>query len=561
MMPHTGTAFVSAAGTARADAAEPVPPGPADLLLTAARIHTVDAARPLVEAVAVRGGLIACAGSRREVSALRGPGTRLLDLGEATVIPGIVDAHLHLLGLGEALGDVDLTGAASYEEVVARVIARARTARPGTWIRGRGWDQNTWPERRLPTAEPLSRAVPDHPVLLGRVDGHAVLGNARALALAGITAATPDPAGGLVVRGSDGAPTGVLVDNAAALLRRVVPPPTAEETRATILAAIAEAHRWGLTGVHDPGVAGSTLAAYEELAREGRFDLRDYVMLSGDGASLTAALARGPRTALYGGRLRVRAIKLFADGALGSRGAALLEDYDDEPGNRGLVLTDGEEIRRVAIEALRHGFQLCTHAIGDRANRLVLDAYAVALAAVAAPDHRFRVEHAQVLSEVDVPRFAALGVIPSVQTSHQAADMPWATDRLGPERARGAYAWRALRDTGVVIPNGSDAPVEPVNPMLGFHAAVTRQDPDGRPAGGWHPAQRLTREEALASMTIWPAFASFLERVSGSLTPGKVADFTVLDQDIMTVAPEAILETQVLMTVLGGQIVYQRSPR
>jgi predicted amidohydrolase YtcJ len=550
-----------AAPSTAAPPGPPTVPSPAELILTAAQIHTVDPVRRTVAALAVRDGRVLFAGSLHEALALRGPATRLLDLGHATVIPGIVDAHLHLLGVGEALGDLDLTGAASYEDVIARVVARAATARPGTWIRGRGWDQNTWPGQQLPTAGPLSDAVPGHPVVLGRVDGHAVLGNARALALAGITAATSDPAGGRVVRDPGGAPTGVLVDNAVALLRRVVPPLTPEETRAAILAAIAEAHRWGLTGVHDPGVAASTLAAYEELAREGRFDLRDYVMVSGDGATLQAALARGPQTGLHGGRIDVRAIKLFADGALGSRGAALLEDYSDEPGNRGLVLTGGDEIRRVAVEALRHGFQLCTHAIGDHANRLVLDAYAAALDAVPTPDHRFRVEHAQVVSDADLPRFAALGVIPSMQAGHQAADMGWVADRLGPARARRAYAWRSLRDTGVVIPNGSDAPVAPINPMLGFHAAVTRQDAEGRPAGGWFPAERLTREEALASMTLWPAFASFTERVSGSLTPGKIADLTVLDQDIMTVAPEGILETQVLMTVLGGQIVHQRSPR
>ena len=549
------------AGPARGQNVGAGPAAPADLIVTAAHIYTVDPDRPTVQAFAVRGGLIVFAGSVREAMTLEGPRTRMLDLGDRTVIPGIVDAHLHLLGVGNALRFVDLTGAASYDEVIRRVAARAREARPGEWIRGRGWDQNRWPGRQLPGEAPLSRAVPDHPVLLTRVDGHAVLGNARALELAGVTAATPDPPGGRIVRGAGGAPTGVFVDNAEALLTRAVPPPSSAETRAAILAALAEVHRWGLTGIHDPGVTTTTLDLYEELARAGRFDLRDYVMITGDSADLATAFARGPQNALYGGRLWVRAIKLYADGALGSRGAALLEDYSDEPGNRGLLVTDTNEVRQVAIAALRHGFQVCTHAIGDRGNRLTLDAYQAALDTVPTADHRFRIEHAQVLSPQDIPRFALLGVIPSMQTSHQTSDMTWAVDRLGWTRVQGAYAWRSLLNTGVVIPNGTDAPVEAINPLIGFHAAITREDSSGWPAGGWFPAQRMTREEALESMTIWPAHAAFMEQVAGSLTPGRYADFTVLDQDIMTTAPERILETHVVMTVLGGETVYQRSAR
>ncbi len=535
-------------------------PQPANLIVTAAHIYTVDPDRPTVAAVAVRDGLIAFAGSVREAMALKGPATRLLDLGDATVIPGIVDAHLHLLGLGESLEEVDLRGAASYDEVVARVAARARTAPPGAWIRGRGWDQNRWPVRAFPTEAALSRAVPDHPVVLERVDGHALLLNARALRLAGIVAATPDPPGGRILRYTDGSPTGVLVDNAMDLADRAVPAPSPADVRAAVLAAIDHLHRWGLTGIHDPWVTQPTIAVYEDLARAGRFDLRDYVMIAGDSADLAAAFARGPQDGLYDGRLWLRSIKLFADGALGSRGAALLEPYSDDPGNTGLLVTDTNDIRAVAIAALRHGFQLCVHAIGDRANRLVLDAYQAALDTVPTADHRFRIEHAQVISPPDLPRFAALGVIPSMQTSHQTSDMTWAMDRLGWTRVQGAYAWRSLLATGVVIPNGTDAPVEPVNPMIGFHAAITRQDATGWPAGGWFPAQRMTREEALEAMTLWPAYAGFMERVSGSLTPGKYADLTVLDRDIMTVAPADVLAAQVVMTILGGRIVYRRGP-
>ena len=551
--------WLAAAAGARAARAQSA--APADLIVTAQHIYTVDPDRPFVRAFAVRDGRIVFAGSEREAMALKGQRTRVLALGDGTVIPGITDAHLHLLGLGMALREVDLTGTRSYDEVIQRVAAHARTVKSGEWISGRGWNQNAWPDTRFPTHDALSRAVPDNPVVLERVDGHAVLANARALEAAGVTAATPDPTGGRIVRNADGSPTGVFVDNAMSLVYRVVPDLSRDATRAAILAAVAEVNRWGLTGAHDAGVGGATLDLYEELARGGRFNLRDYVMVAGDSADVAHAYQRGPQSALYDGRLWVRAIKMYADGALGSRGAALLEDYSDEPGNRGLFVTDTMVLRAAAVAALRHGFQLCIHAIGDHANRMVLDAYEAALDSVPTADHRFRIEHAQILHHQDIPRFAALGVIPSMQTSHQTSDMYWAVNRLGWTRAEGAYPWRSLLATGVVIPNGTDAPVEQVNPMIGFHAAITRQDADGWPAGGWFPAQRMTREEALESMTIWPAYAGFMEHVAGSLKAGKYADFVVLDQDIMTVAPERILETQVVMTVLGGETVYERTPR
>ncbi|MGD0992049.1 MAG: amidohydrolase [Gemmatimonadales bacterium] len=561
MRRSTRTLLCWLAAAAGSRAARAQGPSPADLIVTAQHIYTVDPVRPVVGAFAVRDGRIVFAGSEREAMALKGPRTRLLALGDRTVIPGITDAHLHLLGVGTALRQVDLTGTRSYDEVIQRVVARAHELKAGEWIGGRGWNQNAWPDTRFPTHDALSRAVPDNPVVLERVDGHAVLANARAMEAAGVTAATPDPAGGRLARNPDGSPTGVFVDNAMDLVWRVVPPPSRDETRAAILAAVAEVNRWGLTGVHDPGVGTTTIDLYEELARAGRFSLRDYVMVDGDSADVARAFQRGPQSALYDGHLWVRAIKQWADGALGSRGAALLEDYSDEAGNRGYYVTDSATILATAISALRHGFQLCVHAIGDRANRMVLNVYEEALDSAPTADHRFRIEHAQIVTHEDIPRFAALGVIPSMQTSHQTSDMYWAMNRLGWTRVQGAYAWRSLLNTGVIIPNGTDAPVERVNPMIGFHAAITRQDADGWPAGGWFPAQRMTREEALEAMTIWPAYAGFMEGVAGSLTPGKYADFTVLDQDIMTVAPERILATNVVMTVLGGQTVYERSGR
>jgi predicted amidohydrolase YtcJ len=535
--------------------------GPADLVITAGRIYTADAARPVVQAVAVRGGRIVFAGSAAEAATLRAPTTRVLDFPRGTVIPGMVDAHAHLLGLGQALRAVDLTGTRSYDEVVARVAERARTARPGEWIVGRGWNQNEWADTRFPTHDALSAAVAGNPVYLVRVDGHAALANARAMAAAGIAAGTRDPDGGRIVRDGRGAATGVFVDRAMGLVGRVIPPPSRAQLRDAVLAAIAEANRWGLTGIHDAGVSAAVTDVYEELAREGRYDLRNYVMVSADSTTLARAFARGPQRALYDGRLWLSAIKISADGALGSRGAALLEDYSDEPGNRGLDLVPASFIEGVAERALRGGFQLNVHAIGDRANRTVLDAFEQALRAVPTADHRFRVEHAQVIHRQDIPRFARLGVIPSMQGSHQTSDAAMAMNRLGYTRALGAYAWRQLLNTGVTIPNGSDFPVEAVNPLISFHSAVTRQDANGWPAGGWLPEERMTREEALLSVTLWPAYASFMERETGSITPGKHADFVVLDQDIMACAPERILETQVLMTVLGGRTVYERRDR
>ena len=531
---------------------------PADLIVTNARIHTVDENRPFATAMAVRDGRVLFVGSDRGALVHRGPQTRMLDLEGRTVIPGMTDAHVHLYGLGTALRTVDLVGTRSYQEVIDRVVARAREVPAGTWITGRGWDQNDWPDGRFPSHEALSRAVPNHPVYLTRVDGHASLVNARAMQLAGLTAQTRDPAGGRIERAASRAPTGVLVDRAMDIVSAKIPAADKAEIRAAVLAAIAETNRWGLTGVHDAGVSREVIDVYEELAREGRFSLRNYVMVRLDDAALDHYFARGAQSALYDGRIWIRAIKISVDGALGSRGAALLEPYADEPAHSGLVLVPEERIREVGIRALRGGFQLNVHAIGDRGNRIVLDAFEDALREVPTADHRFRVEHAQILHHQDIPRFAELDVIPSMQAVHQTSDMYWAGNRLGQGRLYGAYAWRSLLETGVVIPNGSDFPVEHVNPLLSFHASISRQDGKGWPTGGWFPEQRMTREEALKSMTIWPAYAAFQEDELGSLTPGKRADFVVLDRDIMTVPRDAVLGTQVLATYIGGVAVYER---
>jgi predicted amidohydrolase YtcJ len=535
--------------------------GPADMIVVNGRVYTVDDSRPMVSAFAVKNGRILFAGSEREVRALAGAKTRVLDVGGATVIPGMVDAHAHLVGLGNSLANVNLAGSQSYAEVISRVVARSKDVKPGEWIFGRGWDQNRWPDKQFPTHEALTRAFPNNPVVLTRIDGHALLANAMAMKAAKITSATPDPSGGRVLRLSDKSPSGVFVDNAQSLINRAEPSPTREQTTKAILAAIAEANRWGLIGIHDAGEPRGIIDIYESLAKQGKYNLRNYVLISDDSADIAHYAAMGPRSDMYDGRVWVRAIKLYADGALGSRGAALLAPYSDDAGNTGLLVSAPSHLERVAELALRKGFQVGVHAIGDRGNRIVLDAYDQALKAVPTADHRFRVEHAQVISPSDIPRFAALGVIPSMQASHQTSDMRWAETRLGPERIKGAYAWRSLLNTGVIIPDGSDFPVEEVNPLISFHSAVSRQDATNWPQGGWYPDQAMTRSEALKAMTIWPAYAGFQEKIMGSITPGKYADFVVLDKDIMTVPASDILATRVESTWIGGKAVYQASRR
>jgi predicted amidohydrolase YtcJ len=558
-MKHLSTYFAVVALAPAVLAAQ----GSADLILTNGKIYTVDNARPRASALAVRGGRVLFVGSDAEARVLAGPSSSVIDLHGATVVPGIIDAHAHLLGLGDKLQRVDLVGSKSYDEVVSRVKEWAKDVKPGTWIQGRGWDQNLWPTRQFPTHEALSRAFPNNPVVLTRIDGHAVLANGKAMELARVTAATADPSGGRIIRLSSGAPSGVFVDRASGLIDRAVPAATREDDRKAILGAIAEANRMGLTGIHDAGEPAAIIGIFEELAKAGNYNLRNYVMLSdpGEPGSATALanpyIQRGPQSALYDGHLWIRAIKLYADGALGSRGAALLAPYSDEPSNSGLLLSTPEHIEAWAEAALRTGFQVNVHAIGDRGNRIVLDAFEAALKNDPKADHRFRIEHAQVLSPQDIPRFAMLGVIPSMQATHQTSDMGWAESRVGPERIQGAYAWRSLLNTGVVVPNGTDFPVEEVNPLLTFHAAVTRQNPSNMPAGGWYPAQKMTREEALQSMTIWPAYAGFQEQILGSLTPGKYADFVILDRDIMQVPDSEILGTRVVSTWIGGKRVYE----
>jgi predicted amidohydrolase YtcJ len=532
---------------------------PADLIVHNARVYTVDPKRPKAEAVAARGDRIVYVGDSRGALVLRGPSTRVIDAGGATVVPGLQDAHGHFTGLGRSLQQLDFRNTTSYGQIVEMVRQAAAKARPGEWILGRSWDQNDWPEKRFPTKEPLDRAAPRNPVYLTRIDGHAGLANSLALQIAGVTRETRDPEGGEIIRDASGEPTGVLIDRAQALVTRRIPPPPREQLIDQILLADRECRRLGLTMVHDAGTSGEIVDLYRRLVDEGRIQTRLYVMLRHSLEELRPHFARGPLLGHAGHRLTVRAIKITADGALGSYGAALLEPYADRPESRGLLTEAPEEIYRKTLEASKSGFQTCIHAIGDRANRIVLDIFErVQREVPGARDLRLRVEHAQILDQADIPRFARLGVIASMQATHATSDMPWAPTRLGPERtAEGAYVWRKLLDTGAIIANGSDFPVEEANPMLGLYAAVTRQDPAGQPPGGWMPDQRMTREEALASFTIHAAYAAHLERELGSLEPGKLADLVVLSKDVMTVPPPEILTTRVLYTIVGGRIVHE----
>jgi predicted amidohydrolase YtcJ len=527
-----------------------------------ATIHTMDAARPKAEALAVRGEHLLAVGSLEEVrAAAKGAQIIEVSLGGMTVLPGLIDAHGHMAGLGSfGLGVLELSSAKTFADVVTAAAAAAKQKQPGEWVLGGRWDHESWNSKQLPSHPQLSGATPDNPVWLRRVDGHAGIANAAALKLAGITRDKESPAGGEILKDDSGEPTGVLVDNAMALVEAKVPPGARGRGEDLLLKAQELCLTAGLTGVHDAGVSPADIQTYQRLESEGKLKIRSYLMVAGP-----YALSYFDRTKPFSGpRVSALAAKLYIDGAMGSRGAWMLEPYADRPvdsaGNpyTGLAVQHPDFIETVARHALEHGYQVCTHAIGDRANREVLDAYERAMKMLSGPhDHRFRIEHAQLLSPADIPRFARLGVIASMQPTHCTSDMRWVEARVGPDRAKGAYAWRSLLDSGAAIAGGSDFPVESHNPFLGIYAAITRQDAEGNPPGGWQPREKLTREEALRLFTLGAAHAAFEEKQKGSLTPGKLADFIVIDRDIMTCEPSGILGAKVLRTVIGGETVFE----
>jgi predicted amidohydrolase YtcJ len=529
---------------------------PADLVLTGGIVITLDPGHPRATAVAVRDGRIVAVGDEAQVKPFLGSATRRMDLAGRAVVPGLTDAHVHVEGLGAALESLDLVGAATREEECRRVAARARTLKPGEWLLGRGWDQNVWPGQQFPTAADLDRVSGRHPVYLTRVDGHAGWANSKALALAGIGAKTPDPTGGRLIRDAEGAPTGVLIDGAQALLTAKIPGPPRVVRKRRLVAGLHACARAGLTEVHDAGVSLEVVGLYKELLREKGLPVRVYVMLRGPGEFLAKGATLRPEVGLGDGMLTIRAIKVVADGALGSRGALLLAPYADEPGSKGLLTVDDGELRRMLPRAIAQGFQVNTHAIGDAANRFVLDAYERAFGGYDGSRYRFRIEHAQVIAPADVPRFKSLGVIPSMQPTHCTSDMRWAEARLGPERVKGAYLWKTLLAQGVPIAGGSDAPVESIAVVPGLYAAVTRQDAQGWPSGGWHPEERVTIEEALAMFATHAAFAAFEEHDRGRVAVGQRADLTVLSRDVTAMAASDILSTTVAATIVGGRIVH-----
>ena len=533
----------------------------ADLIVTGGPVYT--AGTPgTVEALAVRGDRFVRVGRVADVMALEGADTRVIRLPPgAIVVPGLHDAHGHFVGLGESLSQIDLRDTPNQTAIVARIRQRVAGRGDASWVIGRGWDQNDWPDPQWPTRAALDAVAPQTPVYLTRIDGHAAWVNSRALAAAGITSATADPPGGRLLRDASGEPTGVLIDTAQALVEQHIPPASRSQVHDQILLADREARRLGLTMVHDAGAGTPVIDTYRRLSDQGVLGTRLYVMLDSSPATTREWFARGPLIdPAY--KVTVRAVKLYADGALGSRGALLLDDYADEPGTRGLRVTPLDQLAATAEAATRAGFQPCTHAIGDAANREVLNVYEQ----LSRSDRRVRalrprIEHAQILDRSDIPRFGQLGVIASMQPTHCTSDMPWAPARLGAARVEeGAYVWRSLLQSGARLASGSDFPVEHANPMLGFYAAITRQDGHGQPPAGWNPDQRLSRDEALRSFTIEAAYAAHAERDLGSIEVGKLADFVILSRDIMTVPPAEIPATDVRQSFVGGRQVFPVLP-
>jgi predicted amidohydrolase YtcJ len=559
------------------------------LLLVNGKVFTADDTGTLAEAVAVDGERIVAVGTTREIRA-RYTSANVIDLGGRLLTPGFNDAHIHFLNGGLSLMRVDLNGARTLEEAKARVAARVRETPVGAWIGGRGWDHTLW-GGQWPTRQDLDSVAPQHPVILQRVDGHVTWANTLALQKAGITRETKDPEGGEILRDARGEPTGILKETAGALVARIVPQPTREENKEAITRALTEARRYGLTSIQDNS-GYETTKLYRELLREGRLTVR---VAEWQNFEDTVEELKRQRTEFETFKdnplqLRLTALKGYVDGTLGSRTAAMLAPFADDPANSGIPRRPPEELTKMVVERSLHGFQIALHAIGDRANRMALDAFAEAshkddeflrykTAPIEAPGTsnatpasrpattlktrtalaRHRIEHAQVVAPSDFARFRQLGVVASMQPSHAISDKRWAQARLGEYRVLGAYAWHAMRSFGVRVPFGTDWPVEPISPYLGLFAAVTRQSTEGDPVGGWWPQERLSIADAIRCYTAESAYASFEEREKGQLAPGMLADMVVHSRDLLTIRPEEILQTEADITILGGRVVYERS--
>lgn len=521
----------------------------ADLIIYNAKIYTVDENFSKAQSMAIGNGRILAVGSNEEISRRYRTDNRK-DLQGAYVYPGLIDPHSHFLGYGRFLEAANLVGTTSFDAIVETLKEHHRQF-PGEWLVGRGWDQNLWPVQEFPHRSQLDVAFPDTPVLLIRIDGHAAIANTEALRRAGVTSQTIAPGGKVLLR--NGEPTGMLIDKAIELVREKIPPRTVADDINALMLAQANAFAVGLTSVSEAGIDKKYIRLIDSLQQAGQLLIRMYAMLNPNDDNFLAYLADGPYKT---DRLNVRSVKLFTDGALGSRGAKLIEPYSDDPGNSGLLLNTPEFLNEISRAAFDAGFQVNTHSIGDSAVRLMLNIYADILGG--RNDLRWRIEHAQVVHPDDFDFFGKYSIIPSIQTSHATSDMLWAIDRLGPERLKTAYAYSQLLQQNGWLPNGSDFPVEHINPLYGFYAAFARKNHLGLPSEGFQMENALTREQALKGMTIWAAKAQFEEHEKGSLEPGKLADFIVLGEDLMTIQAEEILTLPILFTYVGGVLVFEK---
>ena len=539
----------------------------ADLVISNGKIYTVDQKNTVVEAVAVKDGKILETGSTNEINSYIGEETTTIDLNGRLMTPGLIEGHGHFMGMGYSLMSLNLMGTSSYQEVVEKVREAVAEAEPGEWILGRGWHQSKWGNtaevevKGFPTHHMLSEVSPDNPVVLRHASGHALLANAKAMEIANVGPATDFKDGGEIIKDTKGDPTGIFNESAMGLIGQFIPDNNEDSDRKAFELAGRNCLENGITSFHDAGEGEKTINLMKQILTEGGFSTRLYVMLSGGNrALLDKYFEIGPEIGLGNDFLTIRSIKLFVDGALGSRGAWLIEPYTDMPGHYGHAVSELSYLQEVSDRAIQNGFQVCTHAIGDRGNKEVLDIYEKAYRNN--PDQndaRFRIEHAQHLTASDIPRFASLGVIPAMQAIHMSSDRPWAIDRLGEDRIlEGAYVWQKLLQSGGRIVNGTDVPVEPLSPLASFYASISRKTLQGLPPEGYEPDQKMSREEALRSYTIDAAFGAFEENIKGSAEPGKLADFTVFSDNIMTIPEEDILSTDIDMTIVGGKVLYER---
>ena len=558
-------AGVAAVIPAVAAAQAPAAREPADLVLRNAKVYTANDRQPTAEAVAIKGDRIVFVGRSDDAARLVGPRTRVVNLDGAAVFPGFTDAHMHLSGVGDREMSLNLEGTNTLDDFLAKVKARVDQSRPGQWVTGRGWIETFWKPPVFPTRQDLDRIAPNNPVALTRADGHASVVNSAALRLAKITRSTAAPPGGAINKDAAGEPTGMLIDRAQGLVRGLVPRPTEAELDEQILKGVQREVALGWTEIQDAHGTWAEVDRIRRLYRDGKIEIRIVKNISGPGPGADRLIAQGPVLGEFGGRFTVRTIKVVMDGALGSRGAALLAPYSDDPKTTGLITTDTVALKPMLVAALRNGIQVATHSIGDRGNRLTLDFYERAMKEVPPgqrkiAEPRWRDEHSQIVNPADIPRFKQLGVLASMQPSHAISDLYFAPARLGVERLQGAYAWQSFMKLGVPVPGGSDAPVERGEPLIEFYAAVARKDLQGRSGEGWHPEEKATREQALKMFTAWAAYAAFQENDRGTIEPGKLADLTVFDKDLMSVPELEILKAKNLMTVINGEIVYAAVP-